>query len=282
LKGIQERLRRRPRYRIDVRDVQVALARILEVRMTVLHWVLNLSLPSTEKFVLLVLAMLGDDMGRCYPSQAYVSRATGRTLKTVRGALAGLKERQLVVTMPRRTNSRGYTSNMYVVMVPPEVARGSSSGSGVRAQEKPSARDGVTTGQLQQTDIRYSYKKDNRSPDQFVFANEISDEDRQQILRALPNDRVVAQQILDEVAARMASGGVRSPVRYALGLIQRHRAGGFVPDKGLRVAGNRLVDEAAGANQGAVDRSSELANAIAGLADAKVVQLRPSTKKQKA
>jgi hypothetical protein len=250
--------------------------------MTVLHWVLSLPIPSTEKFVLLALALLADDMGKCYPSQAWVARAIGRTLKTVRAALAGLKERQLVVIMPRRTNSRGYTSNMYVVMVPPEVARGSSSGSGARAQGKSAARDGVTTGQLQQTDIRYSYIKDNRQAESFVFANQIPEVDRQQILRALPTDRAVAQQILDEVAARLASGGVRSPVRYALGLIQRQRAGGFVPDKGLRVAGNRLVDEAAAADQPGVDRSSEIANAIAGLANAKVIQLRPTTKKRKA
>jgi hypothetical protein len=249
--------------------------------MTVQHWVLSLPIPSTEKFVLLVLAMLGDDMGRCYPSQAYVSRATGRTLKTVRAALAGLKERQLLAIMPRRTNSRGYTSNMYVVLVPPEVARGSSSGSGDRAHGKPVARDGVTTGQQQQTDIRYSYKKDNQHAEPFVFAKEIPEEDRQQIRRALPADRAVAQQILDEVAARVASGGVRSPVRYALGLIQRQRAGGFVPDKGLRVAGNRLVEETATANQADIDRSVEIANAIAGLADAKVIQLRPASKKQK-
>lgn len=257
-------------------------ARVPEVRMTVLHWVLSLPIPSTEKFVLLALALLADDMGKCYPSQAWVARATGRTLKTVRAALAGLRERQLVVSMPRRTNSRGYTSNMYVVVVPPEVARGSSTGSGARAQGKSVAPDEVTTGHQQQTDIRYSYKKDNRHPEPFVFAKEIPEQDRQQILRALPADRAIAQQILDEVTARLAAGGVRSPVRYALGLIQRQRAGGFVPDKGLRVAGNRLVEDDAMSQQAKADRSSEIASALAGLANAKVVQLRPANKKQKA
>jgi hypothetical protein len=250
--------------------------------MTVLHWVLSLPIPSTEKFVLLALALLADDMGKCYPSQAWVARATGRTLKTVRAALAGLRERQLVVSMPRRTNSRGYTSNMYLVVVPPEVARGSSSGSGARARGKSSAPDGVTTGQLQQTDIRYSYKKDNSQAEPFVFAKEIPEQDRQQILRALPADRAIAQQILDEVAARLATGGVRSPMRYALGLIQRQRVGGFVPDKGLRVAGNRLVEDDTAIHEAEVDRSTEIANALAGLANAKVVQLRPASKKQKA
>ncbi len=272
------RLPRQPLCRVVVGG----RVRVSEVRMTVLHWVFSLPIPSTEKFVLLSLALLADDMGKCYPSQAWVARATGRTLKTVRAALAGLRERQLVVSMPRRTNSRGYTSNMYLVVVPPEVARGSSSGSGARAHGTSAAPDGVTTGQQQQTDIRYSYKKDNRDLDAFVFAKEIPEADRQQILRALPPDRAVAQQILDEAAARLASGGVRSPVRYVLGLIQRQRAGGFVPDKGLRVAGNRLVDETAAGEQPSCDRSAEVANALAGLAGAKVIQLRPPAKKQKA
>jgi hypothetical protein len=143
-------------------------------------------------------------------------------------------------------------------------------------------RDGVTTGHQQQTDIRYSQKKDNREPRPFVFAKEIPEADQRQILRALPADRAIAQQILDEVAARLAAGGVRSPLRYALGLIQRQKAGGFVPDKGLRIAGNRLVDETAVGKDDEKDCSAEISQAIAGLTNAKVIQLRPQTKKQKA
>lgn len=252
------------------------------MRLTVLHWVLGLPIPSTEKFVLFVLALLGDDAGRSYPSQAYVSRGTSRTLKTVRAALAYLREHQLLLVVPRRTNRRGYTSNMYVVLAPPEVMRGSSSGSGARALGKSLPRDGVITGHQQQTDIRYSQKKDNREPNPFVFAKEIPEADQQQILRALPADRAIAQQILDEVAARLAAGGVRSPLRYALGLIQRQKAGGFVPDKGLRIAGNRLVDETADGKDDEKDRSAEISQTIAGLTNAKVIQLRPPTKKQKA
>jgi hypothetical protein len=143
-------------------------------------------------------------------------------------------------------------------------------------------RDGVITGHQQQTDIRYSQKKDNRESRPFVFAKEIPEADQQQILRALPADRSIAQQILDEVAARLAAGGVRSPLRYALGLIQRQKAGGFVPDKGLRIAGNRLVDETADGKDDEKDRSAEISHAIAGLTNAKVIQLRPPTKRQKA
>lgn len=247
-----------------------------------LHWVLGLPIPSTEKFVLLVIALLADDMGKCYPSQAWIARMTGRTLKTVRAALGGLRTRQLVTWMPRRTNARGYTSNLYVVMVPAEVVRGSISGTGSRRGGRPLPADGVTTGQLQQTDIRCSYKGDNTVVSSFVFANEIPEGDREKILRALPLDRAVAQQILDEVAARMNAGGVRSPLRYVLGLIQRHKAGEFIPDKGLRVSGERLANESvAEMNVAVADRSAEVALEIASLAASKVVQLRPANKKQK-
>lgn len=247
-----------------------------------LHWVLSLPIPSTEKFVLLVIALLADDMGRCYPSQAWIARMTGRTLKTVRAALAGLRTRQLVTWMPRRTNARGYTSNLYVVMVPAEVVRGSISGTGSRRGGQSLPADAVTTGQLQQTDIGCSHKGDNTAARTLVFANEIPEGDREKILRALPPGRAVAQQILDEVAARMKAGGVRSPLRYALGLIQRHKAGEFIPDKGLRVSGERLVNESVvETDVAAADRSAEVAREIASLAASKVVQLRPANKKQK-
>lgn len=251
------------------------------MRMTVLHWVLSLSIPSTEKFVLLALALLADDLGKCYPSQAWVARAIGRTLKTVRAALAGLKARHLVTWVPRRTNSRGYTSNLYIVMVPAEVVRSSSMGSGSPAVGKLAARDGVTNGQQQQTDIPYSYKTDNTAAGALVFPSEIPEQERRQIHRVLPVNRAVAQQILDELSARLASGGVRSPLRYAMGLIRRHKAGGFVPDKGLRVSGERLVNESTPTTDGQVDRSEEVAQAIASLAESKVIQLRPATKNQK-
>jgi helix-turn-helix protein len=259
-----------------------ALDRKPRVRMTVLHWVLGLPIPSTEKFVLLVIALLADDMGKCYPSQAWISRMTGRTLKTVRTALAGLRTRQLVTWMPRRTNARGYTSNLYVVMVPAEVVRGSISGTGSRRGGQSLPGDRVTNGYQQQTDIGCSHKEDNTAIGSLVFANEIPESDREKILRAVPPNRAVAQQILDEVAARMKSGGVRSPLRYALGLIQRHKAGEFIPDKGLRVSGERLANEDSVEAVGTgANRAAEIAREIASLAASKVVQLRPANQKQK-
>jgi hypothetical protein len=52
-------------------------------------------------------------------------------------------------------------------------------------------------------------------------------------------DATVAQTLLDELAGRLQTERVRSPVAYLRGLIQRAAAGQFVPELAQRVAAER-------------------------------------------
>jgi hypothetical protein len=62
--------------------------------------------------------------------------------------------------------------------------------------------------------------------------------DAQSRLARLPPE--LAQQLLDELAARLKAGTIRiSPLVYLAGLIRRANAGEFVPEAGLRVADAR-------------------------------------------
>jgi hypothetical protein len=62
--------------------------------------------------------------------------------------------------------------------------------------------------------------------------------DEQRRLSRLPSE--LAQQLLDELAARLKAGTIRvSPLVYLAGLINRANAGRFVPEAGLNVADSR-------------------------------------------
>jgi hypothetical protein len=62
--------------------------------------------------------------------------------------------------------------------------------------------------------------------------------DAQRRLARLPSE--IAQQLLDELAARLKAGTIRiSPLVYLAGLIRRANAGEFVPEAGLNVADAR-------------------------------------------
>ena len=254
------------------------------MRLRALHWVLQQPLRSSPKFVLLVLALLGDDEGASFPSQSWLARATGRDIKTVRAALAELRRLKLVSARSRRRNLQGFTSNQYVVRIPTEALRGSRVGRHARKLEGMVPGDGGAMGQQQRTDIPVPHPIDNNGGE-VVYPEGLREAEIQSIARSLPSDRRAAQQILDELAARMARGAVRSPVRYAMNLISRSYAGEFVPDLGLRIAGERLANlpEASSAEPGqSTDAHQTAVKAlVAELAAKKVVPM-PSTSKRPA
>jgi hypothetical protein len=73
------------------------------------------------------------------------------------------------------------------------------------------------------------------------YPNGFSDQERrlaQALLAAFPT--ALAQQLLDELAGRMAGDSIRSaPLAYLRGLARRAKVGDFTPELALRVAGAR-------------------------------------------
>ena len=74
-----------------------------------------------------------------------------------------------------------------------------------------------------------------------MFPRGLSPSERDAAARQLVAfDNTLAQQLLDELAARLAAGTIRtSALAYLRGLIKRANDGDFVPEGGLRVSESR-------------------------------------------
>jgi hypothetical protein len=76
---------------------------------------------------------------------------------------------------------------------------------------------------------------------QLEYPNRFLDQERrlaQELLAGFPT--VLAQQLLDELAGRMAGDAIRSvPLAYLRGLARRAKVGDFTPELALRVASAR-------------------------------------------
>lgn len=98
------------------------------------------------------------------------------------------------------------------------------------------------------TDEGVSEAADADRGGELYFPTTVSATQRQalaQQLAGLSQER--AQQILDELAARMKQGHVRSPVRYTVALVARLRRGEFHPESGLEVTRQRQIERQHGA-----------------------------------
>ena len=79
----------------------------------------------------------------------------------------------------------------------------------------------------------------------FIYPKNLSLKQREALrgrLSVLTQDK--AQQVLDELAGRMAITQVKNPVRYCATLIARTQRGEFLPELALEVAGARRVKDA--------------------------------------
>ncbi len=73
-----------------------------------------------------------------------------------------------------------------------------------------------------------------------IFPEEMLSAEREAARQLLQGSGDLAQALLDELAGRLHSNGVRSsPVAYLRGLIARAKAGTFLPELGLRIASER-------------------------------------------
>lgn len=57
-----------------------------------LTWAFSAKLPTTQKFVLVVLADMADERNSCFPSQRHIAAKVGASERTVRGALHALED----------------------------------------------------------------------------------------------------------------------------------------------------------------------------------------------
>jgi DNA-binding MarR family transcriptional regulator len=83
-----------------------------------INWALATGLPTTPKFVLVVLADLADEEDSCFPGQEYLANAIGGSVRTVTRALADLEKLGYLSRSHRQLKSGFRSSDRYVLSVP--------------------------------------------------------------------------------------------------------------------------------------------------------------------
>ena len=223
-----------------------------------MNWAWTQQLAPTIKLVLMSLADAADDHGICWPSVPTVARKCCVSTRTVRRVMQTLLARGLLVAAQRYRSDGSCSSNRYRLLLgggdnmspapdrgdtapcpvrqgPPDtgVSPGTTKGTAKESPQPPmteavpvasgSAESGG--GELSELDYPKGLSASERSEARKRLAN-------------LPAD--LAQQLLDELAGRMAAGAIQvAPLAYLRGLVKRARAGEFTPEAALRVAETR-------------------------------------------
>jgi hypothetical protein len=214
-------------------------------------------LPPTPKLVLMALADAADDHGVCWPSVTTLARKCSVSPRTVQRMLKVLDEQELLVAESRHRQSGARSSNRYLLQLTGgDNLSPSDTGATTPRQPCQGPHDkGVTPGTtnrtvtespqlpLAATEKTTAPAQDSggRASSKLVFPRGLSPAERDAAERQLAAfGDGLAQQLPDELAARLAAGVIHtSPLAYLRGLIKRANDGTFLPEGGLRVSESR-------------------------------------------
>lgn len=223
-----------------------------------MNWAWRQQLAPTAKLVLMSLADAADDHGVCWPSVPTVAIKCCVSTRTVRRIMQRLIARDLLIAESRYRPDGSCSSNRYRLQLAggdnlsPAPNRGDTT-SGHARQDPPDTdvSPGTTKGTVKESP---QPPKPNTNPVDFESAESGCGElsvleypeglsagergEARKKLAGLSTD--LAQQLLDELAGRMAAGAIRvTSLAYLRGLIKKAHAGEFTPEVALRVAETR-------------------------------------------
>ncbi len=229
----------------------------LEMSIRAMTWAWSISLPPTSKLVLMALADIADDLGVCWPSHPTLALKCSLTDRTVRRVLSALQAHKLVFIEPRFKPTGSRTSNRYrlAVDIPPDKLSGGSRtpvvvGGGHQCPGAPDTCVLVTTTEppIEPSQPPPPAPDRRLAPEltgsggggDLFFPKDLTAGQRHVLRERLtvltPGQ---AQQILDELAGRVAIAQVKNPIRYCATLIVRMQRGEFESELGLNVADTR-------------------------------------------
>jgi hypothetical protein len=223
-----------------------------------MNWAWQQALTPTLKLLLMALADAADNQGVCWPSISTLAKKCSVSTRTVQRSLRVLIDSGLLTAESRRRRDGSSTSNRYRLLItegdnlsPPRGAGDTLPSQGCQGDPDVPVTPGTTNrividppqpgaGGEQRTDPADA-ESGSGAHSKLEYPKGLSPSegaDAQGRLARLPPE--LAQQLLDELAARLKAGTIRvSPLVYLAGLIKRANAGRFVPEAGLRVADER-------------------------------------------
>lgn len=237
--------------------------------ITAREWALRQALGPVPKFVLVVLADAADDQGTCWPRISTVAEKVGVSTRTVQRAVQHLAKYKLISVEPRKRSDGSSSSNLYrlrlregVNLSPPPDKLSSSpdrmAPPPVRDVTHPRRRcQGEGDARVTPLTERRTEREPPPRPQEPKPKVEPNIPDRGGGNKPglhfpkdlLPSERIRAeamisrvdpplnQQVLDEWAAIIAAGDIRSsPLGCLRALIERAWDGKFTPERGLWVA----------------------------------------------
>ncbi len=225
------------------------------------RWGLRQKLPPTPKLVLVALGESADDQGVCWPSVPTLARRCSLSVRTIQRILHDIEASGRMRIEPRYRADGSRTSNRYVLLLDKgdPVSERPVVPDGAPPQRQPSAGDTSVTPGTTREPSRKSPRPQRQAcgtvapvagtvPGRgggqvtgLVFPKGLSEAERSSARRQLASfPEALAQQLLDELAGRMAAGAIQvAPLAYLRGLAGRARQGRFTPELALRVSDQR-------------------------------------------
>jgi len=236
------------------------------VSIAAMNWAWSLTLSPREKLVLMSLADAADDRGVCWPSIPTVARKCCLSKRTIQRTLQDLVNGGWLQVEPRFRKDGSRTSNSYRLALEggDRLARAPDKGDTgpvtpvTRARvttDTPRTTKGTINESPQQPEPARNAEPASRTEEpprsshqeskELIYPKTLSWEEQaaaEKLLAAFPS--AVAQQLLDELTGRMASGSIRlAPINYLRGLIREARAERFTPTLALKVGATRRERE---------------------------------------
>lgn len=229
------------------------------------NWVWGLAVPPTPKLILMALADEADDDGFCWPSIKRIAKKACVSERTVRRAIADYGDSELLQVSTRVRADGGQSSNAYRLSLAnaalqsqspnpptdnlsPPAARDRARGSLVSAPPLPQPCQGApataVSGHypLQDPSERNTTTRAPCHADLAAPRSLSADDGKEAILiiEARIGDRGLAQQLLDELDAKVQSRAIKGSWRsYFLGLIRKAEQGAFFAAAGREIAKRR-------------------------------------------
>ena len=223
-----------------------------------MNWAWQQALSPNLKLILMALSDAADDDGICWPSVSMLAKKCNVSTRTVRRGLQSLIENGLLVSEPRYRNDGSNSSNRYRLQLGGGDKLSPTPDSGDRppghvCQGPPDTRvtPRTTTGIQNESPPPLNHGAEAKRQDasaggggnsivlEFPRGLSRAECDEARVKLAGLNENL-AQQLLDELAASMKKGVIKTtPLAYLRGLAKRAHAGTYTPEGALAVAHHR-------------------------------------------